>query len=417
MHVSLLSARSHQGGAARAAVRLLRALRGHGVQATLHTPCIDSPESGVKAIGRWPTATHARMRLALDQYPRWLRGHAGTDQFTTGLGPAPVGLERAFDAADLLHLHWIGKGTLPLRRLARLSLPVVWTLHDQWPITGGCHYDAGCGRFAYGCGSCPVLGSTRATDLSARLFQMKRSAYRDIDLSFIAPSRWLADQVRAAPLGRDHPVHLIPNALDRTVFSPGTDRAAARRALRLPATARVVAFSAMGGTQEPRKGFDLLQDALRQLATTLPHADTHLLVIGGTVTAAADLPLPARGTGHIEDEPALARVLAAADLLVAPSRQDNLPNTVLEALACGVPAVAFDIGGMPDLIEHQRSGYLAQPFDAADLAAGIAWVLGDDDRHRALCLAARDSTERYAPASIAARHVGLYEALLTRPRR
>lgn len=415
MRVTLISARSHSGGAAQATVRLHRALRARGLDSTLRAPCIDGAEPGVFPVGFWPTARHAQLRLALDQLPRWLSGSFGPDQFTTALGPAPLGLATALSKADLLHLHWIGKGALPLRRLASVRQPVVWTLHDMWPVTGGCHYDAGCGRFTATCGRCPVLGSRRAQDLSRRVLEAKRDAYSRLDLTFLAPSRWMAETVQASALGQEVPVRAIPNALDRQAFAP-VNASLARSAMALPARATVIAFAAMGGAAEPRKGFDLLAAALPALRDRLASHELHLLVIGGPADAAAAATMPTTGTGYLSTEQAVAQALSAADVLIAPSRQDNLPNTVLEALACGVPAVAFDVGGLPDLIHHRRNGYLARPFDADDLARGAAWVLEDPERHATLRQAARESTARFAPEVVASQHISLYREILDRRR-
>ena len=413
VRVSQISARSHSGGAATAAVRLNRALRAAGVNSTLSATCLDLPEPGTRPIGFWPTPAHARLRLALDQVPRWLGGHFGAEQFTTALGPAPYGVRRAFAGADVAHLHWIGKGTLPLRLLARIEQPMVWTLHDLWALTGGCHYDGGCGRFTNRCGCCPVLRSARANDLSYRLLEAKRRAYARARPTFVAPSRWMASLVQSSHSTKGCAVHVIPNAIDRTVFKP-RDGAASRAALGLPQNAAVIGFAAMGGASEPRKGFDLLQAAVAAVNSAPGLRPLHLLVIGGPGQDGALI--PTTGTGHLDSEDAVARALNAADVLVAPSRQDNLPNTVAEALACGVPTAAFDVGGLPDLIEHQRNGYLARPFDTPDLARGIAWVLQDPECHAALRAAARESTTRLAPERVAAQHIELYQEVLDRHR-
>lgn len=409
-----VNARTHSGGAARAALRLHRALLGTGVDSRLRAPCVDERETGVEAI-TWPaTAWHARLHLARDQLPRWSAGSfAVTTQFTTGLGPRPGAARRCARDADIVHLHWIGKGTLPIRELAKLDRPVVWTLHDMWPLTGGCHYDGECGRFTDRCGCCPVLRSSRGRDLSYRLLEAKREAYAHTRPTFVAPSRWMASAAQSSHAAKGCAVRVIPNALERTVFTP-RDGAACRTALGLPQDVGVIAFAAMGGAAEPRKGFDLLQAAVVALKTAPGPRPLHLLVIGGA--GQDDAPIPTTGTGHLDNEDAVARALSAADVLVAPSRQDNLPNTVAEALACGVPAVAFDVGGLPDLIEHERNGYLAQPFDTSDLARGIAWVLQDPERHAALRAAARESTTRLAPERVAAQHIELYQEILDRHR-
>lgn len=258
-----------------------------------------------------------------------------------------------------------------------------------------------------------MLRSSRTHDLSYRLLEAKRAAYADARPTFVAPSRWIASVAQSSHAAKGCAVRVIPNALERTVFTP-RDGAACRTALGLPQDVGVIAFAAMGGAAEPRKGFDLLQAAVVALKTAPGPRPLHLLVIGGA--GQDDAPIPTTGTGRLDNEDAVARALSAADVLVAPSRQDNLPNTVAEALACGVPAVAFDVGGLPDLIEHERNGYLARPFDTSDLARGIAWVLQDPERHAALRAAARESTTRLAPERVATQHIELYQEVLDRHR-
>lgn len=255
--------------------------------------------------------------------------------------------------------------------------------------------------------------SHRPRDLSRYLLERKRLIYKIIRPTFIAPSRWISQAARTSRIGVGCAVSVIPNPLDRRIFAPG-DRSAARRALGLPEQATVIAFAAMSGGAEPRKGFDLLQAAVADLKSRVGPRPLCLLVIGGP--SQDDAPVSITGTGHLDSEDAMARALNAADVLVAPSRQDNLPNIVAEALACGVPAVAFDVGGLPDLIEHERNGYLARPFDTSDLAHGIAWVLQDPERHAALRAAARESTARLAPERVAAQHIELYQEVLDRHR-
>lgn len=417
MRIVHLNAHGHHGGAARAALRINRALRALGGESRLLAPCINRTEPGVEAAAWPPTAWHLRIRLALDQIPRWSVFNFSTTQFTTGLAPRP-GAARLYErSADLIHLHWIGKGTLPLRELAKLHRPLVWTLHDMWPLTGGCHYDDGCGRFLTGCGFCPILRSRRGHDLSSRIFTAKAKAYAGLDLTFVAPSRWLGKLAREAPLTHSHPVWVIPNPLDREVFAP-RDWAAARARLGLDADTAVVAFLAMGGATEPRKGFDLLCAALDRLAADRENALMRIcvLVIGGSISTLTATGFETRAVGHLSRDEDIAMALAAADVLVAPSRQDNLPNTVMEALACGVPCVAFDVGGLPDLIEHQVNGYLAKPFDTDDLARGIGWVLASPERHAALSAAARESTSRFDPQTVAGQYLSLYQEILDRHR-
>lgn len=316
-------------------------------------------------------------------------------------------------APDLVHLHWITGGFVNVGALRRYRLPLIWTLHDMWAFTGGCHYDDGCGRFLSGCGSCPVLGSKSRYDLSSFVFRRKAGAYRDLPLTIVTPSRWLGGLASSSPLLGGFPLSVIPNAIDTDCFRP-LAKDAARNLLGLPDGRKLILFGAAYGGDEPRKGFVHLQTAFRLLAEGGGASQFTAVIFGASTTREA----PNSGVecihaGNLKDDVSLAALYAAADVFVAPSIQENLSNTVMEALACGTPCIAFDIGGMPDMIEHRRNGYLARPFDAADLAEGIRWILEDDQRRKELSARARQKVlDEFAMPVVARRHLELYRRIL-----
>lgn len=415
VRVLLASANERDGGAAVAAGRLRDGLLQAGAEAQLfvQTPGPRHPAT-IAPSGGWQR-TLARARSGVDALP--LRSYPARH------APFSVNWLPRFQPGwphelvpDLIHLHWIHAGFMSLGDLASLRAPLVWTVHDMWALTGGCHYDEECGRHASGCGSCPILHSQDPRDLSARRWQARQSAYAPLDLTVVAPSRWLGNLVRSSPLFKGKRVEVIANGIDLQAFKP-LDRAFARHALGLPAEGRVLLFGAVNAGTDPRKGHDLLQAAMGHLAQRFG-SDELVLAVFGSTPARRETSFGFRTWhfGHLGDELSLALLYAAADVFVAPSRQDNLPNTLVEALACGTPCVAFDIGGMPDLIQHQHNGYLAAPFDAQDLAKGLAWVLSnDDDRPRRLAEAARQSAcEHFDLAVQTGRHLDLYRELLSR---
>ncbi|HLQ66614.1 MAG TPA: glycosyltransferase [Candidatus Limnocylindrales bacterium] len=411
IRVALLSSYDDRGGAARAALRLHRALPGAGVESRLlvqrrfgSEPGVDGPRGGLRgAIAAW--------RPRLDSIPVRFYGGRAPQLFSPSW--LPDGTSRRIESAapDVVHLHWVGFGFVRPETLARLRAPIVWTLHDSWAFTGGCHLPGSCTRYRGECGACPALGSRRDRDLSRWVFARKRRAWRALAPRLVAPSRWIADAARSSALFRDVPVEVVPNGVDLDRFRP-RDRDEARERLDLPRDRSVLLFSGLEGLGDPNKGFDLLEEALAVLAGRGVADRFLLLVVGSDAPRGwAAAPIPVRFAGRIDDEERLALHLAAADLVVLPSRSENQPNLVTEAMACARPAVAFRTSGLPDLVVDRETGYLAEPYRAEDLADGIVWVTQDPARLRRLGDAARDRAElEYGHRRAALRYRDLYEA-------
>jgi glycosyltransferase involved in cell wall biosynthesis len=406
-----------EGGANRAAYRLHRALREAGVDSKFHAgrKLGDDPSTipvwpsvGGRAVSEWVARLNA---LVLRAYPRRQQSPFSPVRLSYGrLEP------RHMANADVVCLHWIAGALLRPADLAQIGRPLVWRLSDLWPFTGGCHYPGACRRFEETCGQCPMLGSRGALDLSRLDFAARRRAYPKLDLTVVAPSRWIAGHARRSTLFRDRPIEHIATGVDLALYRPH-DRDVARAKLDLPLKGSLVLFGALGATDDPRKGYRHLNAALRQLAASERAAGIALAVFGGPgePPRSEALPLPARHVGRIDDERRLALLYAAADVFVAPFLEDNLPNVVLESLACGTPVVAFAAGGIPEAVEHEKNGYLAPVGDTAELARGIAWVLSEPERHARLRQAARATAEaRFDLAQCAQRYVALFQRIAAR---
>lgn len=295
---------------------------------------------------------------------------------------------------DIVNVHWVSQGFMQIETLAKLPYPLVWTNHDMWGFTGGCHYSQGCDRYIESCGQCPQLNSSKEQDLSRWVWQRKQRAWKTLPLTLVSPSHWLADCMKKSSLFRDKRIEVIANGLDTTVYKP-CSRAYARNRLNLPQDKHLILFGAVNATSDTRKGFHLLQPALQHLSQSDRQDNIELVIFGASRPQQEPfLGFKTHYLGKFQDDLALSLIYAAVDLFVAPSIQDNLPNTILESLACGTPAIAFKIGGMPDMIEHQQNGYLAQAFEIEDLAQGIAWILKDKERYQHLCDRARQKVEQ-----------------------
>jgi glycosyltransferase involved in cell wall biosynthesis len=411
MRPVLLNTYDIRGGAARAAYRLHRGLREAGVDSRMlvqskggDDPYVEGPRSRFETL-------MGVVRPQFDILPTYLYPRRGKGVYYPGLLPGNyVNRVRGLNP-DIVHMHWVAGGFLNPRSLTGFGAPVLWTLHDMWAFTGGCHYDDGCGRYTGACGSCPALGSPRDADLSRWVWQQKRRAWARVSLTVVTPSRWLADCARKSSLLSDKRVEVIPNGLDLTVFRP-LDKRNARDLLGLPADKRLILFGTLHANTDRRKGFHALKDALQMFREGRERRDDCDLVVLGASRPVSppDFGMPIHYMGILNDDVTLALLCAAVDIVVVPSIQENLSNSVMEALACGTPCVAFDIGGMPDLIEHQRNGYLARPFEAADLARGMQWVLDGQERWRSLSTRARHKVETEFDLRVIARR---YHALYT----
>lgn len=314
--------------------------------------------------------------------------------------------------ADVIHLHWVNNEMLSIGDIGRLRKPLVWTLHDMWAFCGAEHYTE---DFRWRDGYTKVNRPfyERGFDLNRWVWQRKRKHWNH-PMHIVTPSRWLADCVCASALMNDRPVHVIPNAIDTESWQP-VPKALARQILHLPPDVPLLLFGAIGGIDDPRKGFDLLRKALLHLDGQLPGLE--LVIIGQLAPRESEsLGFPVHYTGHIYDDVSLRLLYSAADALVIPSRQDNLPNTGVEALSCGIPVVAFDTCGLPDIVQHKQTGYLTKAFDTVDLANGIRWVLQEQSESEAAetlswlgTNARHDAISRFSSTVVAEKYLQVYK--------
>lgn len=398
MRPLLISHSDSGGGAARAAYRLHTALRRAGIDSALWVETKHTRDETVTRLGgpmrlvRRPIALRMANRLArYDRAGDAMRSH----------GFIPSGLPRRVRAsgADVVNLHWINQETISVAEIGRLSKPVILTLHDMWAFTGSEHY-TGDGDGARWRGGYDGSAALRF-DLARWTWRRKRRHWRPMHV--VAPSAWLAGCARASALMHDWPVHVIPNPLDTDVYRP-LDRAAARRTLGLPQNDTILLFGAVDGLADRRKGGDLLLSALAALG---PLPGVSLAVFGQSAPPEPPpLPQPVHWLGRIDDDATLARAYSAADVMIVPSRMENLPQTATEAQACGAPVVAFDVAGMPDAVTDGETGLLAERESPEALAAAILALVGDAARRKAMGAAARERAVRLWSPGVVARAYG-----------
>jgi glycosyltransferase involved in cell wall biosynthesis len=400
------------GGAARAAYRLHRALLREGVGSRMLVQRKFSDDNSV--IGPLNTLQKvvSRLRPFFDSLPVGRYKEKKKTLFSPAWLPFS-GIAGRINALkpDIVHLHWICDGMLRIEDIAGIQPPVVWSLHDMWAFTGGCHCDHECGRYRASCGKCLVLGSDRERDLSREIFLRKRKIIsRCNGMTINALSGWLARCARESALFKDLPVVNLPNPIDTDIFKP-VPKILARELLNLPQDRKIVLFGAMNATGDPNKGFHFLSQAMPFLRTT----NIQLAVFGsGEPLSPPDLGFPTRFLGRLSDDLSLKILYSAADVTVVPSLQENLSNTIMESLASGTPVVGFDIGGNSDMIDHKRNGYLASPSDPADLACGIDWILGHSVPEALSEWARKKIVDTFEARMVAVRYKTLYDGILKR---
>jgi glycosyltransferase involved in cell wall biosynthesis len=289
---------------------------------------------------------------------------------------------------------------------------MVWTLHDQWAFTGGCHYSRGCDHFLTHCNNCPYLRKPGSQDLSYRIFEKKKTLFQNSSIHFTPPSHWLAQAGQQSALLHDAPFTVIPYAIDQTVFCP-VDREQATTYLDLADSGNPRILFGSANVTDVRKGFTYFAEALTLLHQQHPDLTPEILVFGkGRSYLLNELPYPVRHLGILTSTDDIVAAYNAADAMVVPSLEDNLPNTVIESLACGTPVVGFRTGGIPEMIDHEENGYLATVGSAQELADGLAFVLTHTNPPSLRQNARHSAETRFSEEVVARQHVTLYNQIV-----
>jgi glycosyltransferase involved in cell wall biosynthesis len=420
MKVTLVNTFQFSGGAAVACYRLLQALRKHQVDAHMLVQQQNfSDDLVAKADVSVGGKQKAWLRFSADRL--YFMAYEKNKSVRFAFSPANVGTDISqhplIRQADVIHLHWINFGFLSihsLEKLIALGKPIVWTLHDMWAFTGGCHYSGECNRYQSHCHSCPFLRNPHPKDLSYRVFEQKLTLLKKASISFVACSQWLAGLARESRLLKEFPITSIPNPIDTNLYKP-QDKVSAREMLVVPPDKQYILFGAFN-ISETRKGFLYLLQALHLLKSNHPELEQELglLVFGKTDEAILqELPFPVYGLGVLRQTAQLIQAYNAASVFVLPSLEDNLPNTVMEALACGTPVVAFNTGGVPEMITHQKNGFLAEYRSPESLAEGIYQVLFGLDSARLSQYARQKVLDAYSEEIVAEKYKDVYKSLLS----
>jgi len=399
------------GGAFRAAQRISDSLCAAGVDSQLLVLVKKHDESGAQSFFRSEMVRKIYMRLLywheLTSKHRGLNGEIYQGRFGVNIESHPL-----VKQADVVHLHWVNSGFLSCGTIGSLMKrrSVVWTMHDMFAFTAGCYYDGGCERYSEDCRDCPKCADDADREYVCRLFDQKRACYAGGRMALVGCSRWMSECASRSALCGGMKIETIPNPVNASVFHPISKAEAAGR-LGLRTDKKLLLFGAMAADSDPRKGYAHLEAALKRL----PPEEYRAVIFGNSEPVDRIAGLETVALGRIDDDARLACAYSAADVFVAPSVQENLSNTVMEALACGTPVAAFSVGGMPDMIIPGVNGYLAQPFSPEDLAEGIRMgaVGACAERDRI----AQEVHRKFSYERVAEQYAALYRELTEREAR
>lgn len=412
MRVLIINTAERIGGAAIAANRLMEALRNDGIKAKMLVRDKQTDDVSVVSLRK---SWRKIFQFAWERMVIWAaNGFKRRNLFAVDIANTGTDITSLpeFRQADVIHLHWINQGMLSLNDIQKIlesGKPVVWTMHDMWPFTGICHHARSCKKFTEQCHHCEVLLKPHRKDLSYQVFKRKAKVFSKAHITFIACSHWLENLAKESALTQGHTVLSIPNAINTNLFKPRSKKFA-REKLNLPMDKKLLLFGSAKVTDK-KKGIDYLIEACKLIVQQDPELSKQLgvVLLGGQTEQFVSLfPFPIYNMNYVSSEKELVDIYNAVDLYVTPSLQENLPNTIVEAMACGIPCVGFQIGGIPQMIDHLHNGYVARYKSAEDLANGIHWTLTEGDYQTLSEEAHRKAESNYSQSIVANQYIKVY---------
>ncbi len=418
MNILLINKSDTQGGAAVAANRLLQALSKSGVLVKMLVQEKHSDDTKIISTSdtrwkKWTNLYHFILERLL--FLPYEKSKEVRFAFSIGKGGENISSNTFIQASEILHLHWFNQGYLSVENvleLTQLNKPIVWTLHDMWAFTGGCHYAGACENYKTECANCHFLKNPKKPDLSTKVFQRKQKAYKNKNITIVTCSQWLGRKAKESNLLSPFNIVSIPNPINTDLFKP-QKQAVLREKYGLHINKKLILFAA-ANVSDKRKGIRYFIEAIQLLSTKHKESvnDYELIVFGkSSKETLQEISLPVHTLGYLDNVQQIAEIYALSDLFILPSLEDNLPNTVMESLACGTPVVAFNTGGIPEMIDHKNNGYLADYKSSEDLANGILHVLDAADYLSFRENARKKVEDNFSEQKVAKRYSDLYKSL------
>ena len=419
MRVLLINTSERIGGAAVAASRLMEALKNNGIKAKLLVRDKQTDQITVVALERnWRLV----WKFIWERVVIWMNNHFKRDNlFAVDIANTGTDITSLpeFQQADIIHLHWINQGMLSLKNIDKIlssGKPVVWTMHDMWPCTGICHHARECTAYQTKCQHCPFLyGGGGKADLSNRIFEKKEDLLDGYRITYVACSHWLENRAKKSSLLRGQNIYCIPNPININLFKPRNKQEAREKCV-LPQGIKLMLFGSVKITDK-RKGIDYLIESCNLLAEKHPELKEQLgVVVFGNQSQQLEslVPFKVYPLNFVSDEHQIVNIYNAVDIFVTPSLEENLPNTIMEAMACGIPCVGFNVGGIPEMIDHLHNGYVAQYKSAEDFANGIYWTLTEPEYPSLSEQACRKAVSNYSENIVAKKYIDVYNKITGR---
>lgn len=385
MKILIISTSDIIGGAAIAAKRMTKALRDSGQDAKMLVNIKSGNEIFVQEYAQSSFKKKLTTFIKLFEKILFIPKEISKQErysFSTALFGENLLQHPLVKEADILHLHWVNHGFLSYKHLGELiktGKPIFITMHDMWYMTGGCHHARECTNYQNQCGNCVFIKGNSENDLSRIGYLKKKSIYTN-DITFIPVSKWLENLTRESSLLQNNRIVNIPNPLDIKIFHQ-KDKIESQKRFNLKPNKTYILYAA-AKVDNIRKGYEYLSKALGELF----HSDLSIkknieIVVMGRVKdqSLINFHFPTHFIGNLTSEEEVIACYNAVDLFIAPSLEENLPNTIIESMACGTPAVAFGIGGVPEIIDHKVNGYVAEYKNASDLIEGVKWILSEQN--------------------------------------